>query len=187
MVLQHIDDLISMSDGQIWLDERLEAIGQQPPMDPQRSVTRVGIGADTQSRADAPALRSIAEGLRLDLSQAMSLDGAATTTATEKQRRRQNALLLAMHQKAGSGGRRLAESCCALMAAKEGYLDAAMSSGALAGTEQGEALIQHLLDHVASVSGEAMDEIDATLEISAEARVQLKNAIVSFLETIEKS
>ena len=182
MVLQHIDDLMSMSDGQIWLDERLEANGQQPPMDPQRSVTRVGIGADTQSRADAPALRSIAEGLRLDFSQAMSLDGADATSATNKQRRRQNALLLAMYQKAGSSGRRLAESCIALLAAKEGHLDAAVSNGALAGTKQGETLIRTLLDHVASVAGEAMDDIDATLDISAESRSRLKDAITSFFE-----
>ena len=182
MVLQHIDDLMSMSDGQIWLDERLEANGQQPPMDPQRSVTRVGIGADTQSRADAPALRSIAEGLRLDFSQAMSLDGADATSATNKQRRRQNALLLAMYQKAGSSGRRLAESCIALLAAKEGHLDAAVSNGALAGTKKGETLIRNLLDHVATFSGDAMDNIDDTLEISAESRLRLKDAIVSFFE-----
>ena len=180
LILQHIDDLMSMSDGQIWLDERLQAKGQQPPVDPQRSITRVGIGADTQSRADAPALRSIAEGLRLDLSQAMSLDGAEATTASEKQRKRQQALLLAMYQTAGSGGRRLAESCCALLAAKEGYLDAAVDAGALAGTEKGDQLMRNLLDHTTSVAAEAMDDIDESLSISVKDRAELKEAIVSF-------
>ena len=58
--LAHADDLISMSDGQIWLDERLYAQGQRPAMDAQRSITRVGVGADTKSRADAPIIYSCA-------------------------------------------------------------------------------------------------------------------------------
>jgi len=182
MVLQHVDDLISMTDGQIWLDERLEANGQQPPLDPTRSITRVGIGADTLSRADAPALRSIVEGLRLDLSQAMSLDGADATAATVKQRKRQNALLLAMYQEPGSGGRRLAESCCALLAAKEGYLDNAVSDGALAGTDEGRKLMRNLLDHVMASAKDAMGEIDSSLELTLESRKEMTDAIASFFE-----
>lgn len=180
MVLQHIDDLMSMSDGQIWLDERLAMCGQQPPIDPQRSITRIGIGADTQSRADAPALRSIAEGIRLDLAQAMTLDGAEATMASSKQRKRQNALLLAMYQTSGSGGRRLGESCCVLLAAKEGYFDSAVDSGALAGTVEGEQLIQNLLKHVGNVASEAFNEIDETLNLTEKSRNALRDAIASF-------
>ena len=61
--LQHVDDLISMSDGQCWLDESLASAGQRPSLDPQRSITRIGIGADTMSRADAPAMRNLVGGL----------------------------------------------------------------------------------------------------------------------------
>ena len=88
MVLQHIDDLISMSDGQIWFDDALSHAGQSLPVDPQRSITRVGIGADTESRADAPAIRRIAEGVRLDLAQAASMDCADVTNTSRKQTRK---------------------------------------------------------------------------------------------------
>jgi F-type H+-transporting ATPase subunit alpha len=178
LVLQHIDDLISMSDGQVWLDERREMAGQVPPMDPQRSVTRIGIGADTASRADAPALRRIADRLRLDLSQASSLDGADNTAATRRQAQRRDALFLAMHQPSGSGGRRLSESCVALLSAQEGYLDEAASSG----TESGQKLVQELLDHVTRNAAAAMAEVDRTLDLSPGARGELTEAIRSFFQ-----
>jgi F0F1-type ATP synthase alpha subunit len=183
MVLQHIDDLISMSDGQVWFDETLEANGQQPPMDPQRSITRIGIGADTPSRADAPAIRRIAEGMRLELSQAACMVGTEVTAASRKQIRRQQALLLAMHQPAGSGGRRLSESCVALLAAKQGSLDKSIDDGAMAGTKEGETLMKNLLDHVQRTATGAMDEIDESLDISDEARTALGDSIASFFVT----
>merc|ERR1719491_2021529 len=77
MALVHVDDLISMSDGQIWFDETLHSLGQRPAIDAQRSITRVGIGADTKSRADAPAMRNLVGGLRFEFAQAgSSTEGA---------------------------------------------------------------------------------------------------------------
>jgi len=180
LVLQHIDDLISMSDGQIWLDETLREAGQNPPIDPQRSITRIGIGADTQSRADAPALRRIAEGLRLDLSQAANMDGAEVTSSSKKQIRRRSALLLAMHQEVGRGGRTLSESCTALLAASSGYLDNAVDSGKLAGTESGQELLDSLLEHVQKHAPDALATIDQTLDLSEEIKRELMNSIKSF-------
>jgi len=182
LVLQHVDDLISMSDGQIWFDERLEAQGRHPPLDPQRSVTRIGVGADTNSRADAPALRRIAERLRLDLSQASSMDGAEETKASQRQIRRKNALLLAMHQRPGLGGRRLSESCVALLAASEGHLDDSVAAGILAGTEEGEKLMQGLADHVLLVAADAVDEVDESMDLTESARDDIRRAIASFFE-----
>ena len=179
LVLQHVDDLISMSDGQIWLDERL--VGrQEPPIDPQRSVTRIGIGADTDSHADAPALRRVAEGLRLLLSQAASMDGADATAASVKQRQRQQALLLAMWQKAGTGGRRLSESCAVLLAASQGFLDIAVSEGSLAGTKGGTELMEDLLKHLWVEASESMQQIDDTLDLSEDARASLVKTISTF-------
>lgn len=183
LVLQHIDDLISMSDGQIWLDEELQAQGQEPPLDPQRSITRVGIGADTQSRADAPALRRIVERLRLDLSQAVDMDGAnMETEASKAQLRRKNALLLAMHQPAGAGGRRLSQSCVALLAASEGYLDSTVDGGALAGTAEGKRVMQGLLGYVDEQEPDAMIEIDDTLDTRPEIRELLTETIAQYFE-----
>ena len=183
MALQHVDDLISMSDGQIWLDERLEQAGRQPPMDPQRSITRIGIGADTESRADAPALRRIVEGLRLDLAQAASMDGADTATnASVKQIRRSNALLLAMHQKSGAKGRKLSESCVVLLAATKGHLDSTVDNGILPGTDEGDAVIGNLLEHVASGAPSAMADVDASQDMSENSLLEMEEAIKSFFE-----
>jgi F0F1-type ATP synthase alpha subunit len=180
LVLQHIDDLISMSDGQIWLDESLRAAGQHPPLDPQKSITRVGIGADTKSRADAPAFRRIAEGLRLKLSQAASMEGAEETAASKKQTLTKNALLLAMHQVEGNGGRTLAESCVALLAASRDLLDDAVESGKLAGTQAGQELIENMLNHVKTAAPNAVSEICRDLDIEAGTQSELVEALESF-------
>ena len=174
--LQHVDDLISMSDGQIWLDERLEAAGRRPPLDPAKSLARVGIGADTESRADAPALRRIAEGLRLELSQAANVDGSDSSNATKKQLRKSKALLLAMHQTAGSGGRRLSESCTALLAASKGFLDESVDEGITAGSVEGDGIIRRLLDHVKGAVPTAMEDVDNTKDISEEAMKEIEGA-----------
>lgn len=180
LVLQHVDDLMSMSDGQIWLDDRLKVDGRRPAMDPQRSVTRIGIGADTESRADAPAIRRIVEGLRLDLSQAANMEGAEVTGATTKQRRKRDAWLLAMHQEPGEGGRNLAESCVALMAASSGALDATIDAGGLAGTEEGTRVVKELLHHVTSTAPEVAKSIEDTNDITPEVKTQILNSIQSF-------
>lgn len=180
LVLQHMDDLISMSDGQIWFDEKLAREGQCPPMDPQRSITRVGIGADTESRADAPAVRRMVEGLRLDLAQAASMDGAEVTAASSKQVRKRNAWLLAMHQKPGQGGRTLAESCVALLAASTGALDDTIDQGGAAGTDLGQSTMRDLIAHVESVAPDAVTEINETLDINPARRTELVDAIHSF-------
>lgn len=180
LVLQHIDDLISMSDGQIWLDESLREKGQYPPIDPQRSITRVGIGADTESRADAPALRRIAEGLRLALSQAANMEGAEDTVASKKQLRTRNALLLAMHQVEGRGGRALSESCTVLLAAWKNFLDDAVDEGKTAGTDAGQKLIDDMLDHVQKVAPSAMATIDQTLDLPEDTEKEIMDAINSF-------
>jgi len=183
LVLQHIDDLISMSDGQIWLDKKLREAGQNPPVDPQRSVTRIGIGADTQSRADAPALRRIAEGLRLAFSQAANMEGAEETTASKKQLRQRNTLLLAMHQKDGQGGRTLSESCIAIMAATNGFLDDAIDSGKVAGTEAGQKIMNDLMESVRKNAADALASIDDTLDLSDDAKKEVLSAIESFFSS----
>jgi F-type H+-transporting ATPase subunit alpha len=181
LVLQHVDDLMSMSDGQIWLDEVLEEQGQRPPLDPQKSVTRIGIGADTESRADAPAIRKVVEGLRLDLSQAASMDGAdITTKAAKKQVLKRHAWLLAMHQEAGEGGRSLSESCTALLAATNGHLDDTIEKGGLAGTALGKTVLSNLLQHVQETAFDATTEIDQTLDMSSQARDAIEKAIESY-------
>lgn len=179
--LQHVDDLISMSDGQIWLDEGLKQSGRCPAMDFQRSITRIGIGADTESRADAAAVRRVVEGLRLDLSQAEHMDGAdIETNASVKQIQNARAWLLAMHQPPASGGRLLSESCTLLLAASKGHLGDSVNNGIVAGTEEGEVLMKELLTHVRKTAPNAMEEIDSTQDLSESVRDEIDSAIKGF-------
>lgn len=179
--LQHVDDLISMSDGQIWLDEELKQGGRRPAMDFQRSITRIGIGADTESRADAAAVRRVVEGLRLDLSQAEHMDGADIgTNASVKQIQNARAWLLAMHQPPASGGRLLSESCTLLLAASKGYLGDSVNSGVVAGTEEGETLMKELVEHVKKAAPNAMEEVDSSQDLTESVRDDIENAIKTF-------
>ncbi len=183
LALQHVDDLISMSDGQIWLDERLQNLGRNPAMDFQRSVTRIGIGADTESRADAAAMRRVVEGLRLDLSQAESMEGADfETNASKKQMRSAQAWLLAMHQPPTTTARKLSESCVALLAASSGALDESIDNGVVAGSVEGTRLMSGLLEHVNEKIPDAMEEIDSTLDFTEERKSTIVEAIKSYFE-----
>lgn len=184
--LQHVDDLISMSDGQVWMDEDLQKAKQFPPMDPQRSVTRVGIGADTPSRADAPALSKVAEGLRLVLSQAKDhMEGLVTATAANtKERLRQHSFLLVLHQEPGSGARRLSESSALLLAVSQGLLDEKVKDEAVrAGTDEGETTVQNLLEHLRTNVATVMQEIDESLDLTDDNRKLLLESMKAHLDS----
>jgi proton translocating ATP synthase F1 alpha subunit len=61
-------NLISITDGQIYLDPALFNEDQKPAVDVGRSVSRVG------GKSQAPALRALAESLRLDYAQFLELE-----------------------------------------------------------------------------------------------------------------
>ena len=150
-------------------------------MDFQQSITRIGIGKDTESRADSPAMRRVVEGLRMDLIQAENMGGAdIETVASKNQQRKLQAYLLAMHQQPGSGARKLSESCVALLAASSGALNNSIDSGVLAGSDEGTQLIRDLLDHVNKSVPGCLDEIDLTLDFTEETKVDIVAAIKSY-------
>ncbi len=61
-------NLISITDGQIYLDPRLFYEDQKPAVDVGRSVSRVG------GKTQAPALKALAESLRLEYAQFLELE-----------------------------------------------------------------------------------------------------------------
>ncbi|MHB1869552.1 MAG: F0F1 ATP synthase subunit alpha [Steroidobacteraceae bacterium] len=61
-------NLISITDGQIYLDPRLFYEDQKPAVDVGKSVSRVG------GKAQAPALKAISESLRLEYAQFLELE-----------------------------------------------------------------------------------------------------------------
>ena len=184
LALQHVEDLISMSDGQIWLDTKHD---RSPPLDPSRSLTRVGVGADTRNcRADAPALRSVVGSLRFEFQQATdmmtpnSIDGAGKNA---KQAQRRDAFLLAMHQELNEG-RKLSEECIVLLAASRGHLDAVIADGGMPGTLKGKEAMAGMLEHVQNEAGEIMQSIDETLDLSFEERKILDEAINEYFTSV---
>jgi len=194
LALQHIEDLISMSDGQVWFDEALAGQGRSPPLDPSRSMTRVGIGADTRTcRADAPALRSVVGSLRFDFQQAMDVIVPSSSAASAsslssaasgdvgKQVLRRDAFLLAMHQRPNEV-RKLSQECIALLAASKGYLDGVLARGGMPGTMEGRNAMEALLTHVEEREGEIVKSIDTTLDLSLDERNVLEEVIKEYFE-----
>ena len=178
LALIHTDDLISMSDGQIWLSEEKYLNGQRPALDPQQSITRIGIGADTASFADAPAVRKIVKGLRFEFNQANSLEGAPNDDATIKQLRRFKAWMLSLHQVSGDI-RTLAEECVCMYAASIGALDKVVADGKVAGTEAGLECIKSLITTVSANLPEVMTEINSSQDLTDENKEKLKNEITA--------
>jgi len=68
----HIDELISLADGQIILSDKLAAQGLSPPVDCSSSLSRVGAGADNFAMPSSPAMQKVAGRLRMELAQASS-------------------------------------------------------------------------------------------------------------------
>ena len=176
LALQNVDDLISMTDGQIWLDERLFAKGQRPAMDPQRSITRVGIGADTDSRADAPIIRKIVGGLRFEFAQALSLDGSAIGANVDKQLLKRDAYLLAMKQNSGEV-RRLCENSVLLLAASIGGLDSVAQKDKSTIVQE---YIVGLLQHVETQLPTIMSNIDVNMDATPSELDELRKAILQY-------
>jgi F-type H+-transporting ATPase subunit alpha len=115
-------NLISITDGQIVMETELFNQGVRPPVNPGRSVSRVGGKAQTE------AMREISGPLRLELSQYEEVArfariGAEVDEATRRQiergKRVQAALTQPPHQPLS-----LAMEIVVLLAATEGYLDA---------------------------------------------------------------
>ncbi len=101
-----IDDLISMSDGQVTLTPDTDF---SPPLNVMRSITRVGIGHDTSSRADSKAIRR-AGGTGVRVTLAMERGGGMDGRALREVR-----CFKAAVSQGGNKPRRLCESVVRLM------------------------------------------------------------------------
>jgi len=120
--LRHIDELISLSDGQVILSDKLALQGLCPAVDSTSSLTRIGIGADNFAVASSPAMRSVAGRLRMELAQSSDIPPDDMTPDAVRQRARANAWLAALQQEWGAP-RSFAYSIVALLAASSGSLD----------------------------------------------------------------
>jgi hypothetical protein len=112
------------------------------------------------------------------------MEGAQLDKASKKQIGTQKALLLAMHQNGGLGGRLLSESCTVMLAALQGNLGETIELGHVAGTEEGQRVIDGLLEYVRTNAPGAVAEIDKTLDLNADVRDELIKAIGSYFESL---
>jgi F-type H+/Na+-transporting ATPase subunit alpha len=115
-------NLISITDGQIYLDPRLFYEDQKPAVDVGRSVSRVG------GKTQAPSLKALAESLRLEYAQFLELE-VFTRFGTMVDERTRKTIEHGRRIRAVLGQRQfvplsLGEQVALLLALAEGVLDA---------------------------------------------------------------
>ena len=166
-------NLVSITDGQILLDQDLYNRGIRPAVDAGRSVSRVG------GVAQVPAMRALAANLRLELAQYEEVArfarfGGEIDEATQQQIRRgerwQRVLAQPAHQPWA-----LADELLVMAAAGEGHLDALT-------LEQIPAFAQTLVGYMASTEPALYAELGRPGNIDAAVMRDLFQAIAAFQE-----
>jgi F-type H+-transporting ATPase subunit alpha len=153
-------NLISITDGQIYLDTRLFNEGLRPAVDVGLSVSRVG------GKAQSPVLRKLSGDLRLLYAQLRELEtfarfGAELEPQTRRRLERGWRLREALKQPR-LHPQRLGHECSILFAVREGYLDPVPV----------EAVGQFL-----EALAQRLDELDADLLAALEAEEGLSEAV----------
>ena len=145
------------------------------------------MGADTNSRADAAAVRGLTGGLRFELAQAADIiqRGAADTLSAAERRQvvRRDTWFLALHQEDGDV-RSLSENVAVLLATYMGELDSVVRDGATAGSVEGQKAVDGLIEYAKKNAEGAMEEIDETLDLGEGAREELEGAIRSYFASL---
>ena len=169
-------NVISITDGQIFLDSDLFNSGQRPAIDTGNSVSRVGGSAQTK------AMKSVAGTLRLDLNQYRELAsfaqfGSDLDKATQQTLNRGERLTAVLRQ-----GERdpmpVEEQVVVLYAASNGYLDE-VEVDAVPDWER------QFRDFMRDSHGEVMDNIRDSKKLSDEDEKQIKDAIERFNQNYE--
>ena len=176
--LRHIDELISLSDGQVILSDKLAAQGLNPPVDVTSSLTRIGIGADNFAVASSPAMQKVAGRLRMDLAQASDIPPDDKSTEAVKQRARAKAWQAALQQPWGAP-RSFTQTIVALLAASTGRLD-----GYFRKDEPLDACLPQIQTLIAEAMAKCpaeLEEVATTLDLKSSPKDALLAAIDSLL------
>jgi F-type H+-transporting ATPase subunit alpha len=149
-------NLISITDGQIYLERELFNKGFLPAIDIGRSVSRIG------SKAQPPALKKMAAKLKLDYSQFLEVEvftkfGAKVEPQTQKLIDRGRALRVALKQKRFEHIA-MPEEVIIFFLSNEGYLQQ------LPLTEI-DAFIEKFIRHIKKEAPEILNAIEVTKEI----------------------
>jgi F-type H+-transporting ATPase subunit alpha len=164
-------NVISITDGQIFLESDLFNAGIRPAINAGISVSRVGGAAQTK------VIKKLGGGVRLALAQYRELAAFAQFAsdldeATRKQLER-GRLVTELMKQPQYAPLNIAEMAITLYAVEKGYFDDVEVSRALA--------CEHAMQqYVKTKSGDLVDKILTTKELDAEAEKQLAAAIQEF-------
>jgi len=169
-------NVISITDGQIFLDSDLFNSGQRPAIDVGNSVSRVG------GSAQIKAMKSIAGTLKLDLSQFRELQsfaqfGSDLDKATQQTLARGERLTAVLRQ-----GERdplnVEEQVVVIYAASNGYLDDVDTDNVPDWERQSR-------DHMKDSHGDILDSIREEKTLSDENEKKLKDVLEQFSKNYE--
>jgi F0F1-type ATP synthase alpha subunit len=178
----HVDQLMSLADGHIFLhSERAEA-GFWPATVPSDSLARVGAGSQhSEGRAQpaTPAMQRVAQTLRLELAQARDLlpPDPSDSEAVKQQRTRAAAVEVALCSQSSGAPLRLSHEIVLLHALAAGHLDHLAGEPPI----RAAAEVRALLDHVERQAPEEIREIDTSGELSRGAEQLLLEHVSELL------
>ncbi len=169
-------NVISITDGQIFLDSDLFNSGQRPAIDTGNSVSRVG------SSAQIKAMKSVAGTLRLDLNQYQELAsfsqfGSDLDQATQQSLNRGERLTAILKQDEREP-MPVEEQIAVIFAASNGYLDD-VDTGDVPDWEG------QFRDYLRDSHGEILSTIRDERQVSDETRGKLEDAVERFNENYE--
>src|SRR5512132_2735981 len=161
-------NVISITDGQIFLESDLFYSGVRPAINVGTSVSRVGGNAQTK------AMKKVASQLRLDLSQYRELEafaqfGSELDPETQKQLARGERMVEALNQKERQP-MPVAEQVASIYAGTAGYLDRIK-------TERVAEFLADLIARLHSENKDLLDRINETGDLSDEDQEALDKAI----------
>ena len=169
-------NVISITDGQIFLDADLFNSGQRPAIDTGNSVSRVG------SSAQIKAMKNVAGTLRLDLNQYQELAsfsqfGSDLDQATQQSLNRGERLTAILKQDEREP-MPVEEQVAVIFAASNGYLDEVETSDVPDWENQ-------FRDYLRDSHGGILDSIREEQQVSDETRGNLEEAVKGFNENYE--
>ena len=168
-------NIISITDGQIFLESNLFYAGVRPAINPGISVSRVGGAAQT------PAMKKVAGMLRLDLAQYRELEAFAQfgteLDATTRAQLNRGAHLVEILKQPLYQPLPIEKQTVIIHAATSGFLDDVPLN------EVGK-LEQELYSYLETQHANLLSELAETGQLSDELMAAIDNAIRTFLETI---
>lgn len=171
-------NVISITDGQIYLESDLFYRGQRPALNVGLSVSRVGSAAQTK------AMKNVAKTLKVDLAQFRELEAFSQFAtdldeATKKQIERGRRAMELMKQKQYAP-LPFFEQAVVIFALNNGYLDVIPVVDILRFEDE-------LLTYMRGTGSSTLKSIESSKDVSAEAKDELIKHITTFINLFQKS